>query len=222
MASSLNKCCLLLLAFSTSWSILARMKENFLPFDRIIFASFKSSAVNRSLAKIIEVGMERIQLHISSLKYFSRSPLNTAALLSLVSSKTWLWGCWDARNISVLKCSLFVIDLCGIFTNVIKSSYAVKKTRLSSSGHTTYGKVYVLRCFPSGQVCLLRIHNFGNSILLHEMCMLFSSDHLPPSATRSKCLKQIDITSWSQMSTEETRWCATDTAFDFSSKVQRL
>lgn len=101
-------------------------------------------------------------------------------------------------------------------------SYAVKKTRLSSSGHTTYGKVYVLRCFPSGQVCLLRIHNFGNSILLHEMCMLFSSDHLPPSATRSKCLKQINITLWSQMSTEETRWCATDTAFECSSKVQRL
>ena len=101
-------------------------------------------------------------------------------------------------------------------------SYAVKKTRLSSSGHTTYGKVYVLRCFPSGQVCLLRIHNSGNSILLHEMCMLFSSDHLPPSTTRSKCLKQINIISWSQMSTEETRWCATDTAFDCSSKVQKL
>lgn len=118
--------------------------------------------------------------------------------------------------------ALFDIDLYGVFTNVIKSSYAVKKTRLSSSGHTTYGKVYVLRCFPSGQVCLLRIHNFGNSILLHEMCMLFSSDHLPPSATRSKCLKQINITSWSQMSTEETRWCATDTAFECSSKVLRL
>lgn len=40
------------------------MKENFLPFDRIISASFKYSAVNRSLAKIIEVGMERIQPHI--------------------------------------------------------------------------------------------------------------------------------------------------------------
>lgn len=101
-------------------------------------------------------------------------------------------------------------------------SYAVKKTRLSSSGHTTYGKVYVLRCFPNGQVCLLRIHNSGNSILLHEMCMLFSSDHLPPSATRSKCLKQINITSWSQMSTEEARWCTTNTAFECSSKVQRL
>ena len=101
-------------------------------------------------------------------------------------------------------------------------SYAVKKTRLSSSGHTTYGKVYVLRCFPSGQVCLLRIHNSGNSILLNEMCMLFSSDHLPPSATRSKCLKQINIISWSQMSTEETRWCTTDTAFECNSKVQRL
>ena len=98
-------------------------------------------------------------------------------------------------------------------------SYAVKKTRLSSSGHTTYGKVYVLRCFPSGQVCLLRIHNSGNSILLNEMCMLFSSDHLLP---RSKCLKQINIISWSQMSTEETRWCTTDTAFECNSKVQRL